>query len=67
MYYKLKSSGKGFKLVSQVKRMGKSGDGYLYLTQDEMDKLSPDAIEGYKVPEPERDIAYELYLNLNKP
>ena len=67
MYYKLKSSGKGFKLISQVKRMGRDGDGYLYLTQEEIDRLSPDAIEGYKVPRPEKDIKQELYYNLNKP
>lgn len=67
MYYKLKSSNKGFKLISKVKRMGKPNDGFLYLTQEEIDRLSPDAIEGYKVPKPEKDIAYELYFNLNKP
>ena len=66
MYYKLKSSGKGFKLISQVKRMGKPDDGYLYLTQEEIDRLSPDAIEGYVVPKPVRNTKYEMYQNLNK-
>lgn len=67
MYYKLKSSGRGFILISRVKRMGKPNDGYLYLTQDEMDMLSPDAVQGYKVPKERIDLKYELYKNLNKP
>ena len=67
MYYKLKSSGKGFKLIGTVKRMGKPNDGYLYLTQDEIDLFSPDAIEGYEGPKkPPRNTTLELYRNLNK-
>jgi hypothetical protein len=66
MYYKLKSSGKGFKLMGQVKRIGKANDGYLYLTQEEIDMLSPDAVEGYKVPRDAINIQDELYRNLNK-
>lgn len=64
MYYKLKSSGKGFKLIGTCKRIGKQGDGYLYLTQEEIDRLSPDAIEGYKVP---REQSKSVYYYLNKP
>lgn len=66
MYYKLKSAGKGFKLIGQVKRMGKPNDGYLYLTQEEIDLFSPDAIEGYEVPRKPINTTLELYRNLNK-
>lgn len=63
MYYKLKSSNKGFKLVGKVNKMGKSNDGFLYLTQEEIDQLSPDAIEGYKVPKKQESV----YFYLNRP
>lgn len=49
MYYKLKSIGKGFKLIGKVRRIGLPDDGYLYFTQEEMDKFSPDAIDGYDI------------------
>lgn len=61
MYYKLKSSDKGFKLVGTCNRIGKQGDGFLYLTQEEIDQLSPDAVEGYKVPKKQESVYY--YLN----
>lgn len=66
MYYKLKSSNKGFKLIGTCKRIGKQGDGYLYLTQEEIDKLSPDAIEGYEVPKEEKK-PKSVYYYLNRP
>lgn len=46
-YYKLKSSKKGFEVVGTAKRIGKDRNEFLYLTQDEIDKLSPDALIGY--------------------
>lgn len=67
MYYKLKSIKEGFELVGTTKRIGKSTDGFLYLTQDEIDKLNPDSIKGYVKPKKPIDVKYELYQNLNKP
>lgn len=67
MYYKLKSVNQGFKLMGTVKRMGKSTDGFLYLNQEEIDRLSPDAIEGYKVPEEKTEPSKDIYYYLNKP
>lgn len=66
MYYKLKITKTGFKLVDRVNRIGRDNNKeYLYLTQEEMDLLSPDAVEGYKVPSNvnSKDL---LYRNLNK-
>lgn len=66
MYYKLKVTKKGFKFVSKVERIGRDNNKeYLYLTQDEIDLLSPDAIDGYTAPQNlnSRDLLYE---NLNK-
>lgn len=66
MYYKLKPiNGKGFKLVGTTKRIGKPNDGFLYLTQEEIDVLSPDAIEGYEVPTTPKEIK-DVYYYLNK-
>lgn len=63
MYYKLKSIKEGFQVVGTVKRMGKPNDGFLYLTEEEIDRLSPDALKGYRKKEPKepKDIYY--YLN----
>lgn len=66
MYYKLKVTKKGFKFISKVERIGRDNNkDYLYLTQDEIDLLSPDAIDGYTVTQNlnSRDLLYE---NLNK-
>ena len=53
LYYKLKSSKKGFEVVGTAKRIGKDRNEYLYLTKDEIEQLSPDAVIGY---EPETDV-----------
>lgn len=66
LYYKLKSKGRGFKLIGKVSRM-KKGDDYLYLTQEEIDKLNPDAVEGYEpVKNDGLSAKARLYQNLNK-
>lgn len=52
-YYKLKSTKRGFELVGTAKKIGKDKNEFLYLTKDEIDQLSPDAIAGY---EPEKDV-----------
>lgn len=47
MYYKVKVNQNNIQVISTVKRAGKDGE-FLYLTQDEIDMLSPDALVGYK-------------------
>ena len=70
MFYKLKSSGKGFRLIEIVDKKGSSDDGFLYLTQDEIDLLNPKAIKGYfpvnKQLYNKTKTEYEMYHNLNK-
>lgn len=47
-YYKLKSTKKGFEVIGTAKRIGKDKNEFLYLTKDEIDRLSPDALIGYE-------------------
>lgn len=65
MYYKLKSVGKGFRLLGTVDKKN-FDDGFLYLTQDELDLLKPETIEGYTPIKSEVNTTLELYRNLNK-
>lgn len=47
MFYKIKVNKNNLEVISKVKR-AKGNDGFLYLTQEEIDRISPDAIVGYK-------------------
>lgn len=46
MYYKIKVNKNNLEVISQVKRI--HNDEFLYLTQEEIDRISPDALIGYK-------------------
>lgn len=45
MYYKIKVNKNNLEVVSQVEKI--RNDEFLYLTQDEIDRISPDALIGY--------------------
>lgn len=46
MFYKIKVNKNNLEVISKVKR-AKIDDGFLYLTQDEIEQLNPDAVIGY--------------------
>ena len=51
MYYKIKvnkNDKNSLEIVGTVKRV-KIGDGFLYCTKDEFDKLNPKAIKNYDI------------------
>lgn len=47
MYYKIKVNKSNLQVISKVRRI--ANDGYLYLTQEEIDQISPDALIGYDI------------------
>lgn len=57
MFYKVKVNKNNIQVISKVKRAGKDGE-FLYLTQEEIDRINPDALVGYHPNE--KDIAKEL-------
>lgn len=48
MYYKIKVNKENLEIVSKVKR-ARLNDGFLYCTQDEIEKLNPEAIKNYEL------------------
>ena len=48
MYYKIKVNKNDLEIIGTVKR-ARIGDGFLYCTQDELDKLNPKAIKNYEI------------------
>lgn len=47
MYYKVKITKKSIEVLGTVKRQGKQTGSIYYFTQDEIDKINPDALIGY--------------------
>ena len=47
MFYKIKVLKDKIQVISKVERAGKDGE-FLYITQDEMDRLNPKIVEGYQ-------------------
>ncbi len=54
MYYKIKVNKNNLEIIGTVKR-AKIGDGFLYCTKDEFDKLNPKAIKNYDIVAPEEE------------
>ena len=57
MFYKVKVNKNNIQVISKVKRAGKDGE-FLYLTQEEIERINPDALVGYHPNE--KDITKEL-------